>query len=315
MSKSHKVLVTGATGFIGSNLVRRLVSEEYEVHILTRKNSDKWRIADILPDLSDHYVDLLEEKNLKQVVEQIEPDVVFHLATLGIYGGVHSPEREVLQTNIFGTVNLINACQDIKYKCFVNTGSSSEYGLKSYAMKETDVCEPINVYGISKCASTLYGRFIAKTNNKPIIGLRLFSPFGPYDDSRRLIPYAVVNALQNKQLNLANANAVRDYIFIDDVVDLYLKSIEIASKFVGEVYNVGRGSNVSVDYVVKKILEIADSRSPIKWNSFAGRDHDYEKWEADIGKISRDFNWQPKYNIDEGIRKTITWFRDNLHSY
>lgn len=182
-------------------------------------------------------------------------------------------------------------------------------------MKETDVCEPINVYGISKCASTLYGRFIAKTENKPIIGFRLFSPFGPYDDSRRLIPYAIMNALQNKQLNLANSCAVRDYIYIDDVLDLYLKSIELASKYAGEVYNVGRGSNVSVSDVVKKILEITDSRSLVQWNSFTGRDHDCEKWEANIGKISRDFNWQPKYNIDEGIRKTITWFRDNLHSY
>lgn len=315
MSKCYKVLVTGATGFVGSNLVRRLISEGHEVHILTRKNSDKWRIIDILPDLNNHIVDLLEEENLKQSVEQIEPDVIFHLATMGIYGGVHSPEKEVIQSNLFGTINLINACEDIKYKCFVNTGSSSEYGPKSYSMTETDVCEPINVYGISKCASTLYGNFIAKTKNKPIIGFRLFSPFGPYDDSRRLIPYTIVNALQNKQLNFANACAVRDYIYIDDVLDLYLKSIELASKHRGEVYNVGRGSNVSVSYVVKKILEIIGSKSAVHWNTFEGRDHDCEKWEANTEKITRDFNWTPKYHIDEGIRKTITWFEDNLSFY
>lgn len=315
MSKSYKVLVTGATGFVGSNLVRRLISEGYEVHILTRKKSDKWRIIDILPDLNNHIVDLLEEERLKNLVEQIEPDLIFHLATQVMYGGVHSPEKELIQSNLFGTINLINACENINYKCFVNTGSSSEYGPKNYSMKESDVCEPVNVYGISKCASTLYGNFIAKTKNKPIIGFRLFSPFGPYDDSRRLIPYAIINALQNKQLNFANPYAVRDYIYIDDILDLYLKSIDLASKYRGEVYNIGTGSNVSVSYVVNKILEITGSNSNVQWNSFAGRDYDCEKWEANIEKVNRDFNWEPKIHIDEGIEKTIKWFEDKLLFY
>lgn len=315
MSKYYKVLVTGATGFVGSNLVRRLLDEEYEVHILTRESSNKWRIRDILPNLNEHSVDLLDGNRLKPLLEQINPDVIFHLATLGIYGGIQSPEKDVIETNLFGTMNLINACENIEYRCFVNTGSSSEYGPKKELMKENDVCEPINVYGISKCAATLYGNFIARTKGKPIIGFRLFSPFGPYDDKSRLMTYAITNTLQNKPLMLANPDAVRDYIYIEDVLDLYLQSIELASKVKGEIFNIGSGSEKSVSYVVNKIIEITNSKSEIKWKSFPKREYDTEKWEADIEKVSKYFNWKPKYQIDEGIMKSISWFKSNLSFY
>ena len=315
MTKTYKILVTGATGFVGSNLVRRLSSNGHDIHILTRRSSNKWRLMDCFSDLHNHTIDLLNQEELKGLMTEIEPDVIFHLATSGMYGGVQRPDREVIETNLLGTVNLINACNDIDYKCFVNTGSSSEYGPKKEPMKETDICEPINFYGISKCAATLYGQSIAQTKDKPIIGLRLFSPFGPFDDKSRLMTYAITNALKNKPLLLGNPNAVRDYIYIEDVLDVYLQSIEIASGLKGEVFNVGSGSQITVTYIVNKIIEITDSQSEIKWNSFSGRAHDTEKWEADIEKVSRSFNWRPKYHIDDGIRQTISWFENNLHLY
>ena len=254
--KTQKVLVTGATGFVGANLVRRLVREDYEVHIFTRASSNKWRLTDVLSKLNDHTVDLLEENKLKGLIKEIEPEIIFHLAAAGIYGGVHLPEKNLIETNFWGAVNLLNACNDIDYKCFINTGSSSEYGPKKHPMKETDVCEPINMYGITKCAATLYGRFVAKTKDKPIVGFRLFSPYGPYDDKTRLITYAIINALQNNDLNLANPKAVRDYIYIEDILDLYMKSIDKAYKLKGEVFNGGSGSQTTIHYVVNKIMEL-----------------------------------------------------------
>jgi nucleoside-diphosphate-sugar epimerase len=315
MSKKYKILVTGATGFVGSNLVRRLISNGHDIHILTRNLSDKWRVIDCFSDLHNHTVDLLKQEELKVLMNKIEPDVIFHLATSGMYGGVSRPDAEVIETNLLGTVNLINACNNINYNCFINTGSSSEYGPKKEPMKEADLCEPVNLYGISKCAATLYGQSIARTRDKPIIGLRLFSPFGPFDDKSRLMTYAITNALANKPLLLGNPNAVRDYIYIEDVLDVYLHSIEIASGIKGEVFNVGSGSQASISYIVNKIIEITESKSKITWNSFPGRAHDTEKWEADIEKISRSFNWRPKYHIDDGIRQTISWFENNLHLY
>jgi len=314
-SRQERVLVTGATGFVGANLVRRLVDEDYEIYILIRKTSKKWRLLDVLPKLNDCTVDLLEFEKLKRIIEEIKPEIIFHLATAGIYGGWHLPERQLIETNFLGTVNLINACNSIDYKCFVNTGSSSEYGHKKISMKETDVCEPINMYGITKCAATLYGNLIAKRDNKPIITLRLFSPFGPYDDKSRLITYAVINALQNNDLNLANPMAVRDYIYVEDVLDLYIKSIEKSNELKGEVFNVGSGSQASIAYVVNEIIELTNSKSNVKWGAVQPRKSDTEKWEADIKKTSKFFNWKPIYDIDKGLKKTIFWFRNNLNLY
>ena len=313
--KNQKVLVTGATGFVGANLIRRLVRKNYEIHIFTRTTSDKWRLINVLPKLNEHTIDLLEKKKLMNLINEIEPEIIFHLAVTGIYGGVHLPEKNLIETNFLGSVNLINACNDIDYKCFVNTGSSSEYGPKKHAMKETDVCEPINMYGITKCAATLYGGFIAKTKNKPIIGFRLFSPYGAYNDTSRLITYTIINALQNNDLNLANPNTVRDYIYIEDVLDLYMKSIEKTYKSKGEIFNVGSGSQTTTHQVVNKIIELTQSESSVNWESVKGRSWDTEKWEADIEKTSNFFDWKPIYNIDEGLRRTISWFRNNLNLY
>ena len=315
MSKDDKVLITGATGFVGSNIARRMVKGGYEVHILTRETSSLWRIKDILPVLKNHVVDLVDEEKLKRIMTAISPDVIFHLATVGIYGGVQSFDKKVIDTNLIGTMNLINACENIDYKCFINTGSSSEYGPKTHPMKETDVCNPINVYGISKCAAMMYGMYIAKTKNKPIIGFRLFSPYGVYDDKNRLAVYAIVSALQDKSIKLANKDAVRDYIYIDDVVEVYIKSIGLASELKGEIFNIASGSQTKSSYIIKKIMEFTNSKSEIKWNTFPGRDYDPKMWQADIEKASKLLGWKPKHNIDEGIRRTISWFEKNLDLY
>ena len=310
-----RVLVTGATGFIGANLVRRLLQEGYDVHILTRVSSNKWRLTGVLSKLSDHTVDLREEGKLKGLIKEIKPDIIFHLANLGVYGGVQLPEKEYIETNFLGTVNLVNACNDIDYKSFINTGSSSEYGPKKHPMKETDVCEPINMYGMTKCAATLYGSLVAKTKDKPIVAFRLFSPYGAYDDRTRLVVYCITNALQNNDLNLANPEAVRDYIYVEDILDLYMKGIEKASELKGEIFNVGSGSQTAISYIVNKVIELTRSKSKVNWGTVKGRSWDTERWEANIEKTTRFFNWKPAHDIDEGLRKTVDWFRSNLHFY
>jgi nucleoside-diphosphate-sugar epimerase len=312
---TEKVLVTGATGFVGANLVRRLLQRDYDVHIITRASSNKWRLADILSKLSDYTVDLSQPRKLRTLIRQVKPDVIFHLAASGIYSGVQLSERKLIEINFSGTVNLVNACQDIDYKCFVNTGSSSEYGPKRHPMKETDVCEPITMYGITKCAATLYGGSIAKTKDKPIIGFRLFSPYGPYDDKSRLVVYSIVNALQNKDLNLANPEAVRDYIYVEDVVDLYMRSIDRAYELKGEVFNAGSGSQTTISSIVSKVIEFTQSKSNVNWQAVKGRGWDTQRWEADIEKTSKTFNWKPTYDIEKGLKRTIDWFRNNLSFY
>ncbi len=286
-----------------------------EIHVLTRDGSNLWRISDVLEKINNHSVDLLEEAKLKKTLESIKPDYIFHLATAGIYGGVSASDRELVRVNLIGLINLISALEGVNYKGFINVGSSSEYGLKDKPMKETDLCEPINAYGVTKLAATHYAGFIAKSQNKPIITFRLFSPFGSHDDHRRLISRVILDLLAGRELNLAKPEAVRDYIFIEDVIDLFLEAMDKAAVLKGEVFNVGMGKEQKISEVVDLITASLNPRAKINWGATSPHPWEPKKWEADMSKTFSAFKWRPKYSLADGIKKTIEWFSENKNLY
>ena len=307
------ILLTGATGFVGSNLARRLIRDGHKVNILSRSSSDFWRLKDIYGKLNIHEVDLLEKEKLENIIKEIKPEYIIHTAT---YGGrpLQKETDKIITSNFLGLMNLVEACNTIPYKCFINTGSSSEYGPKSEKMKESDICEPITAYGVSKVASALYCNYISR-ENKNIGTLRLFSPFGDYEEKGRLFPDVILNALEEKPIYLANPNSVRDFIYIEDVVELYLKILKNPADLKGEIYNCGYGEQHSVEYIVNKVIEITGSKSEIKYNTKAGREFETEKWTSDISKAKKKFSWELNNSFDEGIKKAVDWFQNNKNLY
>lgn len=303
--ETRKVLVTGGAGFIGANLVRRLISQNFQVHALIRPDTNTSKIADILSRLKKHEVDLREAVKLKKIVREISPEIIFHLAATDVFS----------ISNFLGTINLISATREIDYHCFVNTGSSSEYGLKNKPMVESDMCKPVNFYGITKLASTLYGQLEALTKNKPILTLRLFSPYGPYDTQKRLIAAAIISALKNRDIVLTSPKVVRDYIFIEDVLDAYLACIEKGHQLAGEIFNIGAGRTQTIASVVDKIIKLTNSKSQLLWNYLPQNSPEPKIWQADIAKSKKLLGWQPKHSFDSGLAKTLTWFRKNLKLY
>ena len=176
MLKNKKILITGATGFIGANLVHHFLKESVNIAVFTRKTSNKWRIKNILNDISEYCVDLLDESELQKVILNIKPEIIFHTAAYGSYP-FQNDTYKIMQTNIIGTGNLVNACKRIEFELFVNTSSSSEYGIKSEPMREDNILEPINDYGVAKTSTTLFCQAKAKTEKLPIVTLRLISPY------------------------------------------------------------------------------------------------------------------------------------------
>ena len=250
---------------------------------------------------------------MKKVVTSINPGIIFHLAT---YGGhwLQQDVQEIIQSNIIGTVNLLNVCAMIDFDCFVNTGSSSEYGLKSQAMLESDLLEPITNYGASKASATLFCQTIAKSRDLPVVSLRLFSPYGPYEDASRLIPTVVMASLSGEDPLLASGKSVRDFIFIDDVLNLYLKLIELKISS-GEIFNVGSGTQHSVSEVVDKIITLTEANIKPIWGSFSRPVKEPEIWKADLNKTITMLKWEPKIGIDQGLKETIDWFKQHIDLY
>lgn len=309
------VLVTGASGFVGANLTRRLVKDGYRVTIITRCHSDLWRLEGVVGSIENVVADLTEGSQVKNALNKIKPTVIFHLATVSVYGGQPAPEPEMVRANLLGTINLIQACADVDYRCFVNTGSSSEYGPKTKPMVETDLTEPRDIYGVTKCAATHYASAVGKKESRPIVTLRLFSPFGPYDDPRRLIPTAVVSALTGRDIKLANPEIGRDYIYVDDVVEAFLSCIERARTIPGEIINVGSGRQKTLKETIETILSLIETPSRPLWGAVPGSSQDNPFWQADITKAKRCLDWTPQIDFQEGLRRTVEWFRGHLGRY
>lgn len=309
----NKVLVTGATGFVGACLTENLVWEGNDVYIFVRNNSNKWRLNKVLKDITVLNVDLCTESDVNRAIRYLKPDIVFHLATYGGYPYQQETDK-IIKTNFLGTINLVNSCLQSDFQCFVNVGSSSEYGPKSKPMRESDLLEPINTYGVTKSAATLYCQMIAKTQKKPIVTARLFSPYGYYEDKSRLVSSVIISCLLGENPKLASGNAVRDFIFIEDTIEL-LKIISKSANVGGKIYNVGSGKQHSVRQMVETIIKLTGAKVIPEWGSLPDRKSDTPKWEADLTLVRQDFNWEPRFSLESGVLKTIEWYKDNLGLY
>ena len=313
MLSGKRILITGATGFVGACLLHRLVSLGFDVHIITRAVSNKWRIRDILKDVTEHDVDLWDSTSTEALVAEIRPNIIYHLAAYAAYPF----QQDVLQTihtNVLGTVNLLNACVKYGFDSFINTGSSSEYGQKKAPMKETDLLEPNSLYAVTKSAATQYCEFIGKSKGLPVATLRLFSVYGYYEEPSRLIPTVVKACLKKKNPELSSGAPVRDFVFVDDIIDLYLKLAE-RKDLNGIILNAATGTQHSVGEVVDTCIRLSKADVHPLWGSVPGRSWDTNIWVADIERTRTFLNWEPRYNLESGLQKTLDWFREHLDLY
>lgn len=304
-----KVFVTGAAGFVGSHLAHKLVKDGYEVHILIRPSTNLDRIRDIVPGLYLHTGDLADRDGIRRILHGIKPDGIFHLAVSTIASGVTAPADDVIKSNFLGTVNLIDAVRDIDIKFFINTGSFMEYGSKKYPSKESDSCEPGELYSITKLAGTLYARAMAQSAQKPIITFRLLTPYGPFIQKERLIYRVIASALEGSDISLTEPQVARDFIFIDDIVSLYQEAADNAQKFAGEIFNLGSGKLTTIGSLADCVLQYTASSSKVRWGNFPSVSYDNRMWLADMEKTFSHFSWRPKVTLEDGLKKTIEWYK------
>jgi nucleoside-diphosphate-sugar epimerase len=313
LSGGEKVFITGATGFIGSNLARRCLERVAEVFINLRKTSDTWRIRDILEEVNAVPADITEYEKLRGALKKIHPDVIFHTAAYGGSADQKNTEK-IIETNITGTVNVVRSCRDIGVSLIVNTGSSSEYGIKNTAMDESALLEPVTEYGVSKAAATLFCQSYATAYNLPIITLRLFSPYGRYEQKSRLVSSVILAALQRINPKISSPRFVRDFVYIDDVLDAYESALSLRNPS-GEIFNIGSGQQHSVGEVVDGIIRILGNE--VKYETGIPRAWKNEPafWQADIRKAKSELHWEPEYSLERGLAATVDWFRVHKELY
>jgi nucleoside-diphosphate-sugar epimerase len=307
------VLVTGSSGFIGSVLVRKLIHDKHNVSVLLRKEANTWRIQSLLPHLHVYQANLLDLDELTTIVKKIKPKIIYHLAAHGAYSYQNDAEQ-IIHTNILGTWNLLQACNKISYDLFVNTGSSSEYGFKQFAMRETDIVEPASYYAVTKCAQTLLCSHIAKQEKRPIVTIRPFSVYGPYEEPKRFIPTLLRALLLKKEMKLVSPDIARDYIYVDDIVEAFV-NIDALKKHPGECFNIGTGIQSTIKDIVDISVKITGKTTKFRWGMMENRTWDTNAWVADISKARSLLQWKPTTTLDEGLKKTWKWFQKKARYY
>ncbi len=308
-----RILVTGAAGFVGANLTRELLRRGADVDALVRPSTHLWRIEEIRPRLTLHLVDITHREQLEKTVNEIQPDIIFNLAT---YRSSRSPEDRLmtLQTNVLGTTNLLETTAPLEYERFIHAGGSLEYGPKKKPMKESDYLEPVTLYGAAKAASTLLCQQFARANGLPIVVLRLFSVYGYWESHTRLVPTAVMKAYLNQDMALTLPGYRRDFIFVEDVVEAQLLAVN-AQKVSGEIINVGSGQQWSNEEVVEMVQQISGRKINVRVGDYPARPSDTTHWVADNHKAKRLLGWVPKHTLRNGLEKTIAWFRLHQGEY
>lgn len=311
--KEKKILITGGTGFIGANLVRRLVKVGHKPTVLIRKESNLWRLKDIISKVDLLETDILNYERLIKDINIVRPHCIYHLAVYGANQGTQKDLNETLKINILGTANILRAGHSSGIEYCVNTGSSSEYGIKESSMQENDVLQPANYYGVSKAATTLLANAFSIQNKLPAVTLRLFSPYGYYEDKNRFVPSVIMAGIKNKQIELSNPDFVRDFIFIDDVIDAYIYFLN-GNKYYGEVFNIGSGKQTKLGDFVKIVEQVLRKKIKINWSGHRSNQLEPKRWQADITKSKIMLNWKPKHTIDD-LEKICKWHKENYKLY
>ncbi len=309
-----KCLVVGGASFIGANLVRRLTKLGVEVHVICQADHDFWRLYDMQFDAEIIRVDIENFGLVADTVRRIRPDVIFNAASYGAssYG---TDFEKVVEVNLIGLVKLIDVCKEVGFDCFINTGSSYEYGLKASPMAEDMHLEPVTNYGIIKMAATSYCQKEAIINNLPIYTVRPFAVYGDLETRFHFMTRIFLAALRGEPVQLPAKNCVRDFMYIDDLIDLYfhIERIKPKNNF---VFNGGTGKEYSFGQAVEIFKKVSGIENiDIQWSV-----HGYEyiepaSWCADVTLAHKELGLVVKYDLEAGIERSFEWIKKNQHFY
>jgi len=300
-------LITGGAGFIGANIVNRLLDLGHKnINLIIKESTDLTRLKNAIKKINLYKVDLLDKELLQKIVNKINPSIIIHLATYSQYRNQQAV-LPMIESNIKATLNLLNSTRKLNYDVFINTGSSSEYGIKDKPMKESDLLEPISFYASTKASATLLCQVFAKEYNKPIVTLRPFSVFGPLEEDERFIPTIIKSVIKNKPIKVTSGKQRRDFIYIDDVVDIYIKIMSNGKRLSGQILNMGTGVEHSNDEVVQKLFKVTGKKVKVEKGAFPKRLWDTSHWVADISKTKKSLKWKPRFTLEYGLKKTYEW--------
>lgn len=320
--KNSSVLVTGAGGFIGSHLTERLVKLGADVKAFVRYNSrNDWGLLELLPqqilnELEVIQGDLKDSEAVKNAAMDV--DTIFHLGALIAipYSYVHP--RETIETNILGTLNILNAAKETGVNKIVHTSTSEVYGTAQYIpIDEKHPLQGQSPYSASKIGADKIAESYHLSFGLPVAIIRPFNTYGPRQSARAIIPTIITQALTGTTIKLGSTTPKRDLTYVEDTVNGFIKVAE-SKKAIGEVINISSNTEITIGDLAKKIIEIiGQAQFKVKPDKKRVRPKASEvmRLKGDNRKARKLLGWKPMTTMDEGLAITIKWISKNLELY
>ena len=314
--ESLKILITGVSGFIGSNVAGHLVNANHEIYGISRSKHYNWRLEELRGQIRLITSDICSYENLREAIKSIKPDGIIHCAQYGAYPQ-EKINKEMFYTNVAGLFNILEICSDLNISWLINCGTSFEYGGSEKKIFEEVKSNPVSYYGIFKSASTNMLSLYSRVLRTKLLTLRIFQAYGPFEPKGRLAAYLLYNLISNLTVYLNSPNIERDFIYVKDVSAMFEKSIKIIDNIERhEIINAGRGIPVSIQDFARTGKEVLGSSSKIILGNIAEKPEDrMTRLVADISKARRILKWSPKYDIKNGIRDYAVWMNAKLNFY
>ena len=317
--KGKRVLVTGAGGFIGSHLTERLVELGAEVRALVRYNSSGshgWLDHSPLHEQIDVIAgDVADAGSV--ACAMADRQVIFHLAALiGIPYSYQAPVSYV-QTNINGTLNVLEACRRFDVERMVHTSTSEVYGTALHVpIDEAHPLQGQSPYSATKIGADKLAEAYFRSFGTPVVTVRPFNTFGPRQSARAVIPTIIAQCLKGDRVRLGNLSATRDLNYVANTVDGFVRAAT-APEAVGQTINLGSGREISIEQLAHLIAELVGKKITIETESQRLRPEksEVERLLADNARARKLLDWQPAVDLEEGLQRTIAWLRDNQGRY
>ncbi len=299
------ILVLGAGGFVGANLLRMLLAHRSDVFGVIRA-MPAWR----LDGISRHQileVDLIDPAAIRNMVATTAPQTVFDCVAYGAYSFETDPAL-IYRTNFTALVSLTETLAEHGFAALVHAGSSSEYGLNCAGPVEDDAADPNSHYAVSKVAASNYLRYAGKIRHLPVVNLRLYAVYGPYEDTSRLIPNLVARGIAGEYPPFVSPDISRDYVYVDDVCEAFIMAAaKLTPDLYGASFNIGSGEKTTMRDLARSAASVFGIASPPSFGTMAGRAWDLADWYGAPQKAREKLGWSARTLLADGLAQMATW--------
>ncbi len=300
------ILILGASGFIGAVLLRTILKYRDDAYG-TVFHTPAWRVED-LPSKNVLQADLLVDANLDYLIAQTDPKTVFNCVAYGAYS-FETQSDLIYQTNFNLTAKILGRLLKKGIAAYVHAGSSSEYGDKASGPEETLLPEPNSDYAVSKVASANSIHYYGKKKQLPCANLRLYSVYGPYEDSSRLIPNVVKAGLEGKYPDFVHPDISRDFIYVEDVCEAFVDTaLNLRPAQYGDSFNIGSGVKTTIADVARAAGDQFKIKGKPAFQSMEDRAWDVRDWFANTQKTKELLGWKARTSFAEGLKATAEWY-------